>query len=130
MNKYTYALGRRKTAVATMRLYAGKGVSTVNGKPIEEAYISEFTRADLIAPFKVADLAPAQYYFTAKVRGGGTSAQVEAIRFALARCIANSQEELRKPLKDAGLLTRDPRMVERKKTGRHKARKSEQYSKR
>lgn len=130
MNNYKYALGRRKTSTATVRLFDQAGVSTVNEKPIDQAFASQADQVKLMQPFRVVELQPNQYSFSAKVRGGGVQSQLEAVRHAISRCLSQESEEFHKALKQAGLLTRDPRMVERKKTGRRKARKSEQYSKR
>lgn len=129
-NKYVYTKGRRKTAVATLRLYSEKGISVVNETEFEKAYDDAYYQKLILAPFKAAGLDSKNYMFTAKVSGSGFNAQAEAIRHALARAIVKMDPELRKPVKAAGFLTRDPRMVERKKTGLHKARKAEQYSKR
>lgn len=128
--KYTYALGRRKTATATVRLYPEAGVSTINGKPTDAMFAGVVNQKKLLLPLTVAGLNPKDYHFTVKSQGGGVFAQLGAITLGLARCIVNADAELKKPLKDAGLLTRDPRMVERKKPGMRKARKAEQYSKR
>lgn len=128
--EYTYTIGRRKTASATVRLYASEGVSEINGKPFEKFYVSALDKSKVLEPFKVADLKAKDFYFTSKVVGGGKSAQLEAIRLGIARAIVKLMPEKRVELKKQGLLKRDPRMVERKKTGLHKARKAEQYSKR
>lgn len=127
--KYSYAVGRRKTAVAQVRLYAGKGESTVNSRPVD-SYVK---RADLFhtiySPLKVAGMYDA-FHFDIKVAGSGESAQAEAIRHAIARALVGTDENLRKALKGAGFLTRDARKVERKKPGLHKSRKAPSWSKR
>ena len=127
--KYAYAVGRRKTAVAQVRLYAGKGESTANGIALE----TFVKRADLFskiyAPLKTAGVYDS-FHFDVKVAGSGESAQAEAIRHAIARALVITDENLRKALKGAGLLTRDSRKVERKKPGLHKARKGPSWSKR
>ena len=128
--EYIYTLGRRKTSIATLRLYGKEGKSTVNGKLLNELYIHESDRLKLLKPFKVANLDESNFMFTVKVKGGGFSSQLEAIRLALSRAIIKKHPDIKKSLKIEGLLTRDPRMVERKKTGLRKARKAEQYSKR
>src|SRR5689334_23183730 len=128
--KYYYSTGRRKTANVTLRLFEGNGVSTINGKPATELYPLATSQSKLLKPFAVAELVASDYYFTAKANGGGTNAQLEAIDLAIARAIILINPELRKVLKKAGFLKRDPRMVERKKPGHLKARKSEQFSKR
>ncbi|MBS9784316.1 30S ribosomal protein S9 [Candidatus Gracilibacteria bacterium] len=127
--KYIYAVGRRKTAVAQVRLFTGKGTSTINGKPTDE-YI---TRSDLFhnmyRPLKIAS-AFDTVYFEVKVSGSGEAAQADAIKHGLARALLLSDETLRPSLRGAGLLTRDARKVERKKPGLKKARKSPSWSKR
>ncbi|MFZ2255596.1 MAG: 30S ribosomal protein S9 [Patescibacteria group bacterium] len=127
--KYAYAVGRRKTAVAQIRLYSGKGASTINAKPID-AYV---TRADLFqtiyAPLKTAGVYE-DFHFDIEVSGSGESAQAQAIRHAVARALVVAQEALKPTLKGAGFLTRDARKVERKKPGLHKARKAGSWSKR
>lgn len=128
--KYFYALGRRKTAVATVRLFEEAGISQINGNTIDKVYKSNLDLQELITPFKVAELDEKKFHFTAKVLGSGKNSQLGAIKLGIARAIVKFDPEKKKALKDEGLLTRDPRMVERKKTGRRKARKSEQYSKR
>lgn len=126
---YTHAIGRRKTATASLRLHTKAGTSTINGKPLE-TYI---TRADLFsvvyAPLKLAGLFDS-HSFDAVVKGSGVKAQAEALRLALARALVKNDEALRKILRGADLLTRDARKVERKKPGLHKARKASQWSKR
>lgn len=128
--KYHYSLGRRKTASATVRLFESKGENIINGKKLAEFTNSEMEQTDLVEPFIIADLDPSKYHFTVKVNGGGHNGQIGAIRLAISRALIKMNPELRKSLKPKGLLTRDPRMKERKHTGRRKARKSEQFSKR
>lgn len=128
--KYTYTIGRRKTSVATLRLFRTPGNNTVNEKPLEVVYPHDYELTNLLAPFKAADLNEKEYSFTVKVTGGGKMSQLGAIKLALARAIAKLYPDKKKALKVEGLLTRDPRMVERKKPGLRKARKAEQYSKR
>lgn len=127
---YFYALGRRKTAVATLRLYRGKGETTINDKAIEAYTTNEYVRQGMLRPFKVVDLDQKDFYFTVKVSGSGVSAQQDAISLALSRALVEMEPGLKKALKQEKLLTRDPRMVERKKPGLRKARRAEQYSKR
>jgi small subunit ribosomal protein S9 len=129
LNKYFYALGRRKTSVATIRLFEGKGDNTINGLSIKKLYPSKTDNEIILEPVKVLDILN-NVYFTAKVSGGGKSSQKEAIRHALSRALVKYDETFKSVLKPKGFLTRDPRMVERKHTGFRKARKSEQYSKR
>lgn len=127
--QYSYAIGRRKTAVAQVRLYAGKGASTINKQPID-AYVK---RADLFqaiySPLKTAGMYE-NFHFDVIVAGSGESAQAQAIRHGIARALTLADTNLRQALKGAGLLTRDARKVERKKPGLHKARKAGSWSKR
>jgi small subunit ribosomal protein S9 len=127
--QYSYAVGRRKTAVAQVRLHAGKGASTVNTLPID-TYIK---RADLFqiiySPLKTAGVYES-FHFDVIVKGSGESAQAQAIRHGIARALTLANSSLRHALKGAGLLTRDARKVERKKPGLHKARKAGSWSKR
>jgi small subunit ribosomal protein S9 len=129
-DKFVYTVGRRKTSVATLRLFNLAGKNQINTKILEDLYTHKFEQDDILSPLKVAELNIKSFSFTAMVKGGGKSSQAEAVRLALARAIVKLEPEKKKALKDAGLLTRDPRMVERKKTGLRKARKAEQYSKR
>ncbi len=126
--QYTYSIGRRKTATAQVRLFAGKGESTINERPLKD-YIS---RTDLIslvhAPFKVAGAG--DYHFSVTVRGSGESAQAQAIAHGISRALVLIDETCKTALREQGLLTRDARKVERKKPGLHKARKAIQWSKR
>ena len=128
-NKYTYTIWKRKTASAQVKLFEGKGEDVVNGKKITE-YV---TRSDLFdtiyAPLKLCKVKD-DFYFDVTISGSGVSAQAEAIRHWLSRSLASINEWFKAILKAAGLLTRDARKVERKKPGKHKARKSSQWSKR
>lgn len=130
MAKYYYGLGRRKTSTATVKVFEGAGENKVNEKTLEQVYPVEVDRVKLLMPFSTAGLKATEFNFVAKVNGGGTSSQLEAIRHGITRALMEMNPEFRKPLKTAGFVTRDPRMVERKKAGHLKARKSEQYSKR
>lgn len=129
MAKYIYALGRRKTATATVRLYEGKGENMINDKKFNEVYSKPEEVKKLQEPFILIDKIDA-YFYTAKTSGGGAKAQIEAIRHAISRSLAQISPEYKIILKKAGFLTRDDRMKERKKTGLKKARKAPQYSKR
>ena len=129
MSKYTYSVWKRKTASAQIRLFEGKWKNMINGKEISE-YISRTDLFDVVyTPLKVTKLKE-KFYFEVKVAGSGESAQAQAIRHGIARALVAKDESLRPILKEAGLLTRDARKVERKKPGRHKARKAMQWSKR
>ncbi len=127
---YTTAVGRRKTATARVKLTpASKNSITVNGKPAAEFFNT--TERELIAGdvFRL-DEVTGTFEVAAHVSGGGVSAQAEAIRMAIARAVEKTDAMLRKPLKAAGYLKRDPRHVERKKPGLLKARKRPSWSKR
>jgi small subunit ribosomal protein S9 len=126
----TYAAtGRRKTSVAQVRLITGKGAILVNKTPIEEYFPIEDYRRDALLALDVAKLA-GQFDVSVSVRGGGKAGQAGAMRLGVARALLQFNEELRPMLRPLGLLTRDPRMVERKKYGQKKARKRFQFSKR
>jgi small subunit ribosomal protein S9 len=125
----TTAVGRRKTAVARVILAPGSGKVTVNGKPLEQFFALETLRADIVKPLEVTQTA-GKYDVRVKVNGGGSTGQAGAIRLGIARALVDLSDENRSPLRTVGLLTRDPRMVERKKYGQKKARKRFQFSKR
>lgn len=126
------ATGRRKTAVATIFLKPGKGKILVNEKPINEYFSSERDKIKWLKPFYIAGVSnPEQSYnATIKVFGSGTTGQVGAVSLAIAKVLALVLPEIRPSLRKQGLLTRDSRMVERKKPYLRKARKAPQYSKR
>lgn len=128
--KYAYTIGRRKTSVASVRLFRASGENMINDKPLTKVYGHDYELTKINMPFKIADLSAKEFYFTTQIRGGGKESQLEALRLGLSRAIVKMFPETKKALKDGGLLTRDSRMVERKKPGLHKARKAEQYSKR
>ena len=123
------ATGRRKSSIARVRMFSGKGKITVNDRELEE-YLQRDTLL-LIArqPLELTGTAD-KYDFIIKVAGGGISGQAGAICHGIARALVRANETYKKELKDAGLLTRDPRMKERKKYGLKKARKASQFSKR
>ena len=122
-------IGRRKTSVARIILRNGNGKITVNGKEFEHAFPQLLSREDILAPFKVTDT-EGKYDVLVNVKGGGTTGQAQATRLGIARALISIDAEFRPSLKSEGFLTRDPRMVERKKYGRPKARKRFQFSKR
>jgi small subunit ribosomal protein S9 len=128
--KYIFNLGRRKSAVAKVRVYPGKGKMTINDKDAL-AYFSDDKNLvqEVNEPLKLTDR-EGKYDITIKVSGGGMSGQVEAIKLAIARTIVEEASELRPVLKKAGFLKRDSREKERKKYGLRSARKREQFSKR
>jgi len=121
--------GRRKTAVARIRIAAGNGKITVNGRAFENYFLTEILRTTAAQPLAVTDTA-GKYDVSVNVRGGGPSGQAGAVRHGIARALIAADANLRPALKSAGLLTRDPRMKERKKYGQPGARKRFQYSKR
>ncbi|MCK4225176.1 MAG: 30S ribosomal protein S9 [candidate division Zixibacteria bacterium] len=130
MATVTYqATGRRKTAVATVRLIPGGGKMLVNGKPMRQYLTKDDLMLHVEKPLEVTGML-GKVDLICSARGGGLSGQAGAIRLAIARALVKMNEEFRKALKKARLLTRDPRMVERKKYGQIKARKRFQYSKR
>jgi small subunit ribosomal protein S9 len=125
----TLATGKRKTAIAQVRLRPGTGVITVNDKPLEE-YFTRESQCILIKEAFEAISATDRYDVTARCTGGGSSGQAGALRHGIARALENLDPELRGPLKKKGLLTRDARKKERKKYGQKGARARFQFSKR
>ena len=123
------ATGRRKTSVARVFVRPGKGCITVNQRPLDRFFGRETARMVVRQPLLLTETQD-QVAVVVNVTGGGGSGQAGAIRHGLARALLKYNEELRPPLRAAGFLTRDSRMVERKKIGLHKARKRPQYSKR
>jgi small subunit ribosomal protein S9 len=123
------ATGRRKTSVARVSLKSGKGRITINAKSLQEYFGRETARMIVLQPFDVTQTS-GNFDIDVNVAGGGNSGQAGAIRHGITRALMQINPELRSPLKKAGFVTRDPRAVERKKYGRHKARKRPQYSKR
>lgn len=123
------ATGRRKTSVARVLLKPGKGLITINHRTLQEYFGRETARMIVLQPFDVTQ-AGASFDVDVNVNGGGSSGQAGAIRHGITRALMQFNPEFRSPLKKAGFVTRDPRAVERKKYGRHKARKRPQYSKR
>jgi len=125
----SYATGRRKDAVARVWIRPGKGSIEVNGKPAAKYFARPVLRMLITQPFLVADRYQ-QFDVMCSVDGGGLSGQAGAVRHGISRALVNYEPDLRSILKKAGFLTRDPRVVERKKYGRVKARRSFQFSKR
>jgi small subunit ribosomal protein S9 len=125
----SYATGRRKDAVARVWVKPGKGTIEINGKPVVKYFARPVLRMLLTQPFLVADRYQ-QFDVIATVVGGGLSGQAGAVRHGISRALTHYEPELRPILKKAGFLTRDPRVVERKKYGKAKARRSFQFSKR
>ena len=124
-----WGTGKRKTAVARVRVFSGEGILVVNRKPLIEYFGRETVRMIVQQPFEMTQT-QGQYDVVANVRGGGNSAQASAIRHGITRALLQLNPGFRSVLKKAGFITRDSREVERKKYGRHKARKRPQYSKR
>ena len=124
-----WTTGRRKTAVARVRMLAGSGTITVNERTLEDYFPRPTSRMRILEPFE-ANETVGQYDVLVSVEGGGIAAQADAVRLGISRALITATDTLRPTLRKAGMLTRDPREVERKKYGRHKARKRPQYSKR
>lgn len=122
-------VGRRKTSVARVILKNGNGKITINDKEFENFFPQLLSREDILLPFKVTETV-GKYDVHARVNGGGTTGQAQSIRLGIARALLEINPEYRVALRTDGLLTRDPRMVERKKYGQPKARKRFQFSKR
>ena len=129
MSEIHYATGRRKTSSARVYLSRGKGDITVNSKPLNEYFGRQVAQMLVMQPLKLTEL-DEKVNIKVMVKGGGSFGQAGAIRHGISRALIEYDEELRPQLKKAGLLTRDPRKVERKKPGLKKARKSSQFSKR
>lgn len=122
-------VGRRKTAIARVYIEPGKGQVTINKKDIKDYFLASTLHYQVNLPFELTETL-GQYDVKATVRGGGSSGQAEAVRLGIARALCDIDEENKPKLKKDGLLTRDSRMVERKKPGQKKARKKFQFSKR
>jgi len=126
---YFYGTGRRKTAVAQVRLMPGNGAIIVNGTPYEEVFPYLEQQRTIVHPFLVTE-SSGKYNAVIKVEGGGVSGQSGAISHGIARALVRTNESFRPALRQNGLLTRDPRVKERKKPGLKRARKAPQYTKR
>ena len=123
------SIGRRKTSVARIYMSAGNGEITVNDRSVEDYFPSDILQTIIKQPLAATDTV-SNFDIKVNVEGGGPSGQAEAIRLAVSRALVEADEENKAPLKKEGFLTRDPRMVERKKYGRRKARRRFQFSKR
>jgi len=123
------AVGKRKTAIARVRMRSGEGKIVVNTRTLEDYFGRETSRMIVNQPFEVTNT-NGQYDASVNVGGGGVAAQATAIRHGITRALLIANPDFRPLLKKAGFITRDPREVERKKYGHHKARKRPQYSKR
>jgi small subunit ribosomal protein S9 len=127
--KVVTATGRRKTSVARVSLKSGKGLIKINQRSLEDYFGRETARMVVLQPFDLTQT-KGSFDLEVNVQGGGSSGQAGAIRHGITRALMQINSDFRSPLKKAGFVTRDPRAVERKKYGRHKARKRPQYSKR
>lgn len=123
------AVGRRKTAVARALLVSGSGKITINKKPLDTYFPIEMLRREVMLPFEVTE-STGKYDARINVDGGGSTGQAGAVKLAIARALVEMNADNKGALRTAGLMTRDPRMVERKKYGQKKARKRFQFSKR
>ena len=123
------ATGRRKESVARVRLYDGTGSFFLNGRPLDDYFPSLANRLTVTEPFRAVAL-EGRYDVYAKIEGGGTTGQTDALKLGIARALISVNPELRGTLKRGGFLTRDAREVERKKYGLRKARRAPQFTKR
>ena len=128
--KYTYGLGRRKSATASARLYPGKGELTINGKPALDYFCQNKTLVAEVTDSLAIAGKQKEYDITILVKGGGLTGQVDAIKLAISKALVLESPDLRPMLKKAGMMKRDPREKERKKYGLRSARRREQFSKR
>ncbi|MGH8743331.1 MAG: 30S ribosomal protein S9 [Burkholderiales bacterium] len=129
IGEHNYGTGRRKSAVARVYLKPGKGVITVNGKPIDEFFSRQTGRMVVRQPLAITNHL-SSFDIRVNVHGGGESGQAGAVRHGITRALIEYDVALKPALRKAGLVTRDAREVERKKVGLHKARRRKQYSKR
>ncbi len=127
--QYYYGTGRRKTAVARVRLYPGSGNIVVNGKPFQEVFTWQLHQLNARRPL-VSTETEERFNVQAKISGGGISAWADALAHGISRALVAFDEALKPTLRRAGLLTRDPRVKERMKPGLKRARKAPQYTKR
>ena len=128
-NPYIWGTGRRKTSTARVRIKAGTGKFVVNGAEMEKFFLTPDTRRQALMPLSITETRN-NYDIWCNVEGGGITGQAGAVSLGIARALRAENENFEKLLRDNGLLTRDSREVERKKYGRHKARRSTQFSKR
>ncbi|NLN69176.1 MAG: 30S ribosomal protein S9 [Chloroflexi bacterium] len=129
-NRYYEGIGRRKQSSARVRIMAGSGECTVNGKEIDAYFTRLGDASDIINAFQIANHIKEKFDVTVKVQGGGVTGQRDAVKLGLARALVEMDEELRPALRHSGYLTRDPRVKERKKPGLKRARKAPTYTKR
>ena len=126
---YYYGLGRRKAAIARVRLYPGNGAVVVNGRPLEDVIFRASQRQDMMLPLSVTETT-GRFNVQAMVKGGGVTGWTGALRLGSARALVAADEGYRRTLRQHGLLTRDARVKERKKPGLKRARKAPQFTKR
>jgi len=126
---YYYGTGRRKTAIARVRLYPGNGNFTINSKPFEKTYGTDSLKRIVLQPFQATDTVD-KFDVVVKAHGGGIAGQIGAIRHGISRALLVADESLRPTLRSHGFLTRDSRIKERQKYGFRRARKRKQYRKR
>lgn len=129
INPYIWGTGRRKTSTARVRIKPGTGKFLINGKEFDAFFVTEDTRRAAVQPLVVTETRDS-FDIWANVAGGGITGQAGAVSLGIARALRRDNENFDGTLRDNGLLTRDSRKVERKKYGRHKARRSTQFSKR
>jgi small subunit ribosomal protein S9 len=129
INPYVWGTGRRKTAVARVRIKEGTGKFIINKLEVDQYFTEETQRSDVRAPLRITEMGARLDVFV-NVKGSGKNSQSGAVLLGLARALAEHREDLLPALRDSGFLTRDARMVERKKYGHKKARRSFQFSKR
>jgi small subunit ribosomal protein S9 len=129
MEQYVWGTGRRKCAIAQVRLFSGGGEIIVNGKPYEQVFPRLEHRRRIELPFLVTDTR-GKFHAAVKVEGGGLSGQSDAIRHGIARALVKEDEQFKPMLRQEGLLTRNAKVKERKKYGLKRARKAPQYTKR
>ncbi len=129
-NRYYEGIGRRKESSARVRVMAGSGTFSVNGKTVEDYFPRTGDVPVIVKAFEIAGEAQKSYDVTVLVQGGGVTGQRDAVKLGLARALVEMDEELRPPLRHSGYLTRDPRVKERKKPGLKRARKAPTYTKR
>lgn len=127
--RYIFATGRRKTSVANIRLFSGKGDSVVNKQPLKKYFAYSYYQDEIGKPFELTGLG-GDYFFVCHVNGGGPHSQATAVQLGIAQALGQISEEVRKVLKKNGMLTRDDRKKERKKPGLKRARRSPQWAKR
>ena len=127
--QHYYGTGRRKCSVARVRVFPGTGRVVVNKRDLADYFVRELQQNAVLEPLKVCGV-EGKYDVVVNVKGGGSTGQAGAVRHGIARALLQVDDDFRAPLKKAGLLTRDPRMKERRKYGLKKARKAPQFSKR